>query len=210
MDLGDLVAWTLDVIARLGYPGIGGLIALEGVFPLVPSELILPLAGSLAAGGQLALPLLLLAAVTGSLASATLYYSVARYGGEPLVGRLIDRWGRWLFLTRDDLARTRAWFERRGPLMVLVGRFTPGLRTLISVPAGLAGMPYPRFALYTVLGSGVWNGGLLLAGWLLGEHWTSVQGWLAPIAPLVYGGLLLLVVVFVWRRYTARRQQPDV
>jgi membrane protein DedA with SNARE-associated domain len=204
VDLGQIVAWIQNVIATLGYPGIAGLIALEGVIPLVPSEIILPLAGSLAARGQLLLPLLLLAAVLGSVASASLYYAIARWGGEPLIGRLLDRWGRWLMLSRADLDTTRAWFVRRGPLMVIVGRFTPGLRTLISVPAGLAGMPYPQFALYTALGSSVWNGGLLLAGWLLGANWPSVQGWLAPIAPVIYLALLLLVAVFFWRRFAAR------
>jgi membrane protein DedA with SNARE-associated domain len=205
VDLGDIVAWVQNVIAALGYPGIAGLIALEGVFPLVPSELILPLAGSLAARGQLALPLLLLAAVLGSLASATLLYSIARWGGEPLIGRLLDRWGRWILMSRDDLDHTRAWFNRRGHIMVLFGRFTPGLRTLISVPAGLTRMPYPKFVLYTALGSGVWTGGLLGAGWLLGENWPRVQGWVAPIAPLIYLTLLILVVVFFWRRWSARR-----
>ena len=88
--------------------------------------------------------------------------------------------------------------------MVLVGRFTPGLRTLISVPAGLAGMPYPQFALYTALGSAIWNGGLLLAGWLLGANWPSVQGWVAPIAPIIYVALLVLAVAFFWRRFATR------
>ncbi|HMA36319.1 MAG TPA: DedA family protein [Chloroflexia bacterium] len=205
MDLGTLVTWIQTVIATLGYPGILALIALEGVFPLVPSEIILPLAGSLAAQGRLSLFLLLPAAVGGSALSASLLYGIARWGGAPLVGRLLDRWGRWLLLSRADLDRTQAWFERRGPLMVLIGRFTPGLRTLISVPAGLARMSYPRFLLYTCLGSSVWNGGLLLAGWLLGANWPSVQGWVTPIAPLIYLVLLVLVVVFFARRYAARR-----
>lgn len=204
MDLGELVAWFQRIVAALGYPGVGGLIALEGVFPLVPSELILPLAGSLAAADRLSLPLLLLAAVLGADLSASLLYAVARWGGEPLVGRFIDRWGRWLLLSRDDITRTRAWFARRGPLMVLVGRFTPGLRTLISVPAGLAAMPYPRFLLYTSLGSAVWSGGLLMAGWLLGANWSRVQGWLAPIAPLIYLTLLAAAGVFFWRRRVTR------
>jgi membrane protein DedA with SNARE-associated domain len=206
VDLGDVVGWVQQIIAALGYPGVGGLIALEGVFPLVPSELILPLAGSLASQGRLSLPLLLLAAITGSVLSASLLYSVARWGGEVLIGRWLDRWGRWVLLSRDDLDGARRWFERRGSVMVLVGRFTPGLRTLISVPAGLAGMPYPRFALYTALGSGVWNGALLLAGWLLGANWPRVQGWVAPIAPIIYAALLLVAGVFFWRRFTARRR----
>ena len=205
MDAGDLIGWVQGVIATLGYPGITVLIALEGVFPLVPSELILPLAGSLAAQGRLSLPLLLVAAVVGSVASASLLYGLARWGGEPLVGRWLDRWGRWLFLSRADLTRTQGWFAGRGPLMVLVGRFTPGLRTLISVPAGLARMPYPQFALYTALGSSVWNGSLLLAGWLLGANWPRVQGWVAPIAPIIYLTLLTLVAVFFWRRWRAAR-----
>ncbi len=165
----------------------------------------MPLAGSLAGQGRLSLPLLYLAAVSGSVVSASALYGIARWGGEPLIGRLLDRWGRWVLLSRDDLGHTRAWFARRGPLMVMVGRFTPGLRTLISVPAGLARMPYPRFALYTALGSSVWDGGLLVAGWLLGANWPQVQGWLAPIAPLLYLALLVLAAVFFTRRFLARR-----
>ncbi|MGI8589017.1 MAG: DedA family protein [Chloroflexia bacterium] len=200
----DIIGWVQNIIATLSYPGIAALIALEAIFPLVPSELILPLAGSLAARGQISPLLLLPAASLGSVIGATFYYAVARYGGEPLIGRFLDRWGRWLMLSRADLVRTREWFDRRGPLMVMVGRFTPGLRTLISVPAGLAEMPYPKFVLYTALGSSVWNGGLILAGWLLGENWPSVQGWVAPIAPVIYLALLVLLVVFFWRRLAAR------
>ncbi len=205
MDLGAVVSWIQGVITTLGYSGIAALIALEGVFPLIPSEIILPLAGSLAAQGRLALPLLLLAAVAGSVASASLLYGLAHWGGERRIGAWLDRWGRLLLLSRADLERTRAWFARRGPLMVLIGRFTPGLRTLISVPAGLAGMPYPQFVLYTALGSTVWNGGLLLAGWLLGANWPRVQGWLAPIAPIIYLVLLILVAAFFWRRFATRQ-----
>src|SRR5438270_12957030 len=108
MDLAKLVAWTQAVVGALGYPGITALIALEGVFPIIPSEIILPLAGSLAAQGTFSLPLLLLAAVVGSLASASLLYAVARWGGEALIGGWIDRWGRSVMLSRDDLERTRA------------------------------------------------------------------------------------------------------
>ena len=124
-DLFDtLFAWAQDVMLRLGYPGVLLLIALETVFPPIPTELILPMAGYLSAQGRFEWPLLALAATGGSLLGATLLYSLARWGGEPLLARLLDRWGRYVGLAASDLGGVQRWFDRNGEKMVVIGRIT--------------------------------------------------------------------------------------
>ena len=214
--MSDLVnsvfSWAQSVMLSLGYPGITLLIALETVFPPMPTELILPLAGSLSAQGRFGWPGLVVAATIGSLMGATLLYGLARWGGEPVVARLLDRYGRYFGLSSADLTSVQRWFDRNGEKMVVLARITPGLRTLISVPAGLALMPLPRFWLYTALGSGLWNSALMLAGRALGENWSQVEAVLGPIGPVVYGVLLLVLMLFVgrrlWRQRQARRPPP--
>ena len=203
--VGAIFAWAQDVLKTLGYPGVTLLIALETFFPLVPTELILPLTGYLSAQGQFAWPWLVVAATLGSLIGATSLYGAARWGGAPLVARVLDRYGRYFGFSSADLGGVQRWFDRNGEKMVVIARVTPGLRTLISVPAGLGRMPLARFWLYTALGSGLWNGALIGAGYLLGDHWDQVEGVLAPIGPLVYLAMIAAVVFIVARRLWQRR-----
>jgi membrane protein DedA with SNARE-associated domain len=210
---GDLFAWAQEVIAQLGYPGITFLIALETFFPLVPTELILPLAGYLSAQGRMEWWAVELAATLGSLIGATSLYALARWGGAPLVARVLDRYGRYFGFSSADLGGVQRWFDRNGEKMVVIARITPGLRTLISVPAGLGQMPLARFWLYTALGSGLWNGALILAGRLLGDNWRLAEGILRPIGPIIYV-LMIAAVVFVvarrlWQKRQAARRPPD-
>src|SRR6266568_9509454 len=133
----QLVTWAIGVITAIGYPGIALLIALEAVFPPIPSEVILPLAGSLSASGTFNPFLVLLSAVIGSCMGPTLLYSIGRSGGEARIARWLDRYGKWLLLSPADLYTTRDWFGRHGTWAVLVARVLPGMRTFVSVPAGL-------------------------------------------------------------------------
>ncbi len=203
---GDLFAWAQEVIAQLGYPGIALLIALETIFPLIPTELILPLAGYLSAQGRLEWWAVEIAATFGSLVGASSLYGLARWGGAPLVGRVLDRYGRFFGFSSADLVGVQRWFDRNGERMVAIARITPGLRTLISVPAGLGRMPLLRFWLYTAIGSGLWNGALIFAGRLLGDNWRQVEGILAPIGPVVYVLMIAAVVFIVGRRMWQKRQ----
>ena len=204
--VGAIFAWAQDVLKTLGYPGVTFLIALETFFPLIPTELILPLTGYLSAQGQFEWPWLVVAATLGSLIGATSLYGAARWGGAPVVARILDRYGRLFGFSSADLVSVQRWFDRNGEKMVVIARVTPGLRTLISVPAGLALMPLPRFWLYTALGSGAWNGGLIGAGYLLGDHWDQVEGVLAPIGPLIYLLMIAAVVFVVARRLWQQRE----
>lgn len=205
----DLIAWATEVIRTIGYPGLAFLIALESVFPPIPSEVILPLSGSLSASGHFFFPFALLAATIGSTAGASILYSLGRWGGETRIGNWLDRYGKFILLDRDDLYKSRDWFAKHGTYAVLVARLIPGMRSIVSIPAGLAGMPYPRFALLTAIGGGLWNAALIGAGYYLGRNWESVEGWLAPFGPIVYGIIILLLAVFVTRRLWAKFGPPS-
>ena len=203
-----IVTWALEVIATVGYPGIAFLIALEQVFPPIPSELILPLSGSLSASGRFNFAAALAAATVGSLTGASVLYGIGRWGGARRIGDWLDRYGKWMLLSRDDLDKSRVWFARYGSLTVLIARFIPGMRTFVSVPAGLALMPYWRFLLFTAIGSGLWNAGLIGAGYYLGKNWEQVKDWLAPFGPLIYVIMVLVLGLFVGRRLWARFGPP--
>lgn len=200
----QLGIWAIDVISAIGYPGITLLIALESILPILPSEIVLALSGSLSASGRFNIFVVLLVSLLGSLSGASFWYAVARWNGETRLGDWLDLYGKWLLLSRADLDSSRRWFARYGAVTVAACRVIPGMRTIVSVPAGLTGMPYGRFLLFTALGSSIWNGTLILAGYLLGKNWSQVEGWLAPFGPIVYGFIALLVIIFVARRLWAR------
>ncbi len=198
--IAQVIAWATWVIATVGYAGVALLIALEVVFPPIPSEVILPLAGSLSASGRFNVILVIVAATIGSLMGASLLYAIGRWGGERRIGGWLDHYGKWLLLSSDDLYKTRDWFARHGNYAVLVARLIPGMRSYVSVPAGLASMPFGRFLAFSAIGSGIWNSILVLAGYYLGSNWDTVQGWLAPLGPIVYLFIFGLLVVFVVKR----------
>ena len=200
----QLVAWATEVISTVGYLGVALLIALESVFPPIPSEVILPLSGSLSAAGRFNAFIMLAFATLGSLAGASILYSIGRWAGERRIGGWLDRYGKWLLLSRDDLYRSREWFYKHGNAAVLVARVIPGMRSIVSIPAGLSSMPYPRFALFTAIGSAMWDGALIGAGYILGKNWEQVKGWIAPFGPIVYGFIALLLAIFVVRRLWAK------
>lgn len=202
--IAGVIAWATWVIATVGYAGVALLIALEVVFPPIPSEVILPLAGSLSASGRFNVVLVILSATVGSLMGASLLYAIGRWGGERRIGGWLDRYGKWILLSRDDLYKTRDWFSRHGNYAVLVARLVPGMRSYVSVPAGLASMPFGRFLAFSAVGSGIWNSILVLAGYYLGSHWDAVEGWLAPLGPIVYLFIFALLAVFVVRRLRAK------
>lgn len=176
--------------------GLAGVMALESVVPPIPSELVLPLAGSLVAGGQLSFLIALVAATAGSVVGAWALYALGRFGGRPALLRL----GPLLRLDHARLARMEAWFARRGDWVVLVGRLVPGLRAVVSVPAGMGGMPLRRFLLLTALGSLVWNAGLIGVGEALADRWAEVAAVVAPASTGLLVGAAALVPAVWWLR----------
>ena len=170
----QMVDWITGFISSTGYLGIALLMFAENVFPPIPSELIMPFAGFVAARGELNPIGVLVAGVVGSLLGAVPWYLAGRWVGSERLKRMADRHGRWLTVSRQDLDRAEAWFHRYGLVSVVVGRLVPAVRTLISVPAGITRMhPIPFFA-YSAVGTVVWTGFLVGSGYLLESHYERV------------------------------------
>lgn len=202
--LSDFADWVTDVIESLGYVGIASLIALENVFPPIPSELILPLTGFLCGQGRFWLPAAVLAATVGSVVGALILYGVARWLGEQRLHWLVGRFGKFLLLKEGDLDRASAWFSRHGGKAVLIGRLVPVVRSLVSIPAGFAPMPLSRFVVYTAVGSALWNGALIGLGWALGDRWEQVQRYGQLLEYAVLAALVVGTGWFIWRRRSSR------
>lgn len=194
--------WITGIVDRTGYLGVAGLMFLENLFPPVPSEVIMPLAGFTAARGDLHLVPVILAGMAGSLAGAVFWYLVGSWLGAERLKRWTARHGRWLTLTPDEIDRAHAWFDQHGGKAVLLGRLVPAVRTLISVPAGLSGMRWAPFLAYSAVGTALWTGLLAVAGYLLEDQYQRVAGWLNPVSNVVLGAILLW---YLYRVATFRR-----
>lgn len=196
--------WIAGLINAIGPWGVGLLMLLENVFPPIPSELIMPLAGFVAARGEMGLVAAILAGTVGSLAGATLWYVVGRAVGADRLRRWSAHHGRWLTLSPEDVDRACAWFDRHGAGAVFFGRLVPTVRTLISVPAGLARMPLPKFLLWSGLGSLAWTSLLAIAGYLLGARYQQVEHWINPLSTAVVVGI---IGIYLWRVATWTRRR---
>lgn len=193
-----------ETITAGGAWGIAMLMLLENIFPPIPSELIMPFAGFEAAAGRLSFWAVVIAGTLGSVAGAVVWYAAGRGFGEARTLALIDRYGFWLTISREEAERALAWFARRGALAVFLGRLVPGVRTIISVPAGLAAMPFGKFLAITALGSLVWVVMLTLAGYLLEANYERVAHLLDPATKLILG---VILVTYVWRAYRLWRNR---
>ena len=185
-----------SLLASMGSLGVATLMLLENVFPPIPSEVIMPFAGYLAASGDLPFVSVVIAGTIGSVAGAFLWYWIGTLASEARLRRLIARHGRWLTISEQDLDRSLTWFRRNGGKAVFLGRMVPGVRTLISVPAGMTGMPLLPFLLYTGLGSLLWTAALTISGYLLEAQFAKVEIWINPVTNVLLGGVLVL---YVWR-----------
>ena len=195
--LGNLVT---EIVERLGYVGVALLVALENVFPPIPSELILPLAGFLCAQGTFLLPVMVLAATMGSVGGGLVLYGVGARLGEARVRRAVRRYGQWLTLDEQDLDSADSWFDRHGGKAVFLGRLAPLIRSLVSIPAGFRRMPVSRFVLYTAAGSALWNSALIGAGWALGDRWHVVERYASILQYAVVAAIVVGLTWFVIRR----------
>ena len=207
---GTIETWVIEVVEALGYLGVGLLVALESVFPPIPSEVVLPLAGFVTANGEASFLGMVAAATAGSLAGAYILYGVAAMVGPVRLRSLVARYGKWARVTTEDIDRSERWFDDRAASAVLVGRCVPLIRSLISIPAGLRRMPLLEFTVFTVIGSAIWNFALVGAGYLLGENWDRAAGPLEMMRNVVLLVLAALVLWFVWARVVRPRLGKDV
>lgn len=203
-ELTGVLGWAESVLTALGAWGVGLLVALETVFPPIPSEVILPLAGFLTTQGGLSLPLVIATATLGSyLGALTLYRLGAVLGLE----RSIDGLSRVPLVDREDLEKAARWFERHGKASVFFGRLIPGVRSLISLPAGANRMSLTSFSLCTIAGSGIWNSLLIGLGALLGGQYHVVDRYSSYLNYAVWAAVVAAVGWLVVRQ--VRRQRAD-
>ncbi|HET9871362.1 MAG TPA: DedA family protein [Propionibacteriaceae bacterium] len=194
--------WAVRLMEELGGVGAGIAIALENVFPPVPSEVILPLAGFAASRGSITLVEALGWTTAGSVVGALALYGVGAALGQRRMRKVV---GKIPLVKVEDIDHTQAWFKRHGGKAVFFGRMVPLFRSFISIPAGIERMSLVRFALLTLAGSALWNTIFVLAGFFLGENWQLVQRYGAIFQWIVVGVAVLAVGTFVVRRVRERR-----
>ena len=199
-----MLEWIQNTMTSLGYPGVALLMFLENVFPPIPSELIMPLAGFTAGRGDLSFVGVVLAGALGSLLGQLPLYYLGRWVGEDKLVAWADRYGKWLTVSGNDIKKADDWFDKHGHKTVFFARLVPGLRSLISIPAGLSEMQLPTFLIYSALGTGLWALLLAALGGLLGENYEAVDTYLGPVAFVVLGGLAVWALVWVVRRRRAQ------
>jgi membrane protein DedA with SNARE-associated domain len=200
--LSSFFHWLADTILRLGYPGIMVLMAIESSVLPLPSELVMPPAGYLAAKGQMNSVLAVGAGTLGSVIGALVNYALALFVGEPL----LRKYGKYVLVSARSLDRTEAFFRRHGEISTLIGRLLPVVRHLISIPAGVSRMNLGRFIFFTALGAGLWCAILTYLGWIIGRHGQEVEAVIGTyvhhtLLTYVLPGVVILVGVYVlWRR----------
>ncbi|NES28779.1 DedA family protein [Micromonospora terminaliae] len=202
-----LTGWVASVIDSFGAVGVALLVALESIIPPIPSEVVLAMAGYLAAEGRFNLVLIVLAATAGSLLGALVLYWLGAALGE-------ERLKRWLdhipLVDREDLEKADRWFERHGRWAVLIGRVVPVVRSLVSVPAGANRMPLGEFILLTTLGSGVWNALIVGAGFALGSRWERVNQYSDWFNYAIFAVFAVMIVSWVVKKVRRRRARRSV
>ncbi len=189
--------WAISVMETLGVAGAALLVAIESLFPPIPSELILPLAGFTASRGSFDLVSVIVATTIGSVVGALLLYGLGFWIGAERLARIADRIP---LMSGADVQKAMAWFHRFGPIAVLLGRFVPIVRSLISIPAGVDRMRLWLFLLLTTIGSGIWNTLFVVLGFVLGENWVVVEDIASRYSRAVLViAIVVLVALIAWR-----------
>ena len=209
--MSQVSAWVLIIMAKFGYLGIIFAMFAENVFPPIPSELIMPAAGFAVARGDLNLILVILAGTLGSVLGALPLFYLGRFVIEDRLMVFTEKYGKYVFVKPSDIRSSSVWFDKHGSKAVFFGRMVPGIRSFISIPAGMSKMPMLPFLVFTALGSSIWTSLLTIAGYYFGENYEIIETMLAPYSK---GFLLLAVVIiigwFMKRRLMARRNINNI
>lgn len=197
--------WIIRLVEGGGYWGVLALMALENIFPPIPSELIMGVAGIAVAHGRMEPAPLMIAAGVGSTLGNLAWFVLGRATGYHHLKPFVDRWGRWLTLDWPEVEALARFFARHGQWVVFGVRFAPVMRTMISLPAGMAKMGWLRFTLFTLAGTSVWNAILLAAGYWLGRNFGAIDQVTGPFA---IGVLVLVTAAYLWRLLRRRPATP--
>ena len=198
-----MTKWIMNLMNSAGYFGIVFLMFVENVFPPIPSEFIMPLAGFMAAEDKFPLLGVIVAGTVGSVLGALPLYYLGAKLGEDRLKKLAERHGRWLTVSPDDVDRANRWFDRHGAKAVLFCRLVPGIRSFISIPAGINRMNLVSFLLFTSIGAGVWTSLLACAGYLLRANFRQIGEYLDIATYIVFG---TIIVFYFWRVFNYKKQ----
>ncbi len=199
-------AWITDFMEQFGYFGIFLMLAFENIFPPIPSEVILPFGGFMTTTSSLTIPGVIIAATLGSLLGAVILYYIGRLLDVERMEKLVDRWGHIIRITKKDIHKADNWFDKYGYWTVLFCRMIPLVRSLISIPAGMSGMKFGVFMLFTTIGTLGWNLLLVLIGAALGESWSDIALYMDMYSNVVYA-LIAVGVVFLGILYFRKRSR---
>jgi membrane protein DedA with SNARE-associated domain len=191
--------WVVRLIEQSGYLGVGFLMFLETIFPPIPSEVIMPVAGMAAAEGKMSFPLVVASGTAGAMLGNIVWYLAARALGHDRLRPFIQRHGKWLTMNWKDVERVHHWFDDHGIALVMLGRLVPTIRSIISIPAGLLDMRFRNFVIASTIGTAVWTAILTGAGYKLQENFHEIGKVIGPLSNFV---LIALVGVYVWRLFT--------
>jgi membrane protein DedA with SNARE-associated domain len=197
--------WVIRLIEQTGYVGVFLLMFLETVFPPIPSEVIMPIAGLAAARGQMALWGVIVSGTLGAMLGNFFWYLLARVIGIDRFRPFIEKHGRWLTLDWPDVEKAEKLFGRFGGIVVGIGRMLPTVRSIVSIPAGLLHMRLKSFLLWSTVGTAGWSAGLAIAGYMLGRRFDRIETVIGPLSMIV---IALIIAAYVWRQLTWRRRHP--
>ena len=210
MQLGDLLngikIWVEQIISSMGYVGLYLVMFLENVFPPIPSEVVLPLAGSLTLTGRFSILWITVIGMLGSLTGAFLFYGLGKWLGEPRVRILMEKFGRYALLSTNDLDRSLEWFDKYDDWVIFFSRMVPIVRSLISIPAGIAAMDITKFSFFTILGTALWSFLLALGGKLLGEQWPLIAEFINTYQNIVLVVTGSAVILFIGSRLLKKKK----
>ncbi|MDP4133425.1 MAG: DedA family protein [Bacillota bacterium] len=201
--------WIIDIMNQFGYLGIAMLIAIENVFPPIPSEVILTFGGFMTTVSNMNVWLVSLFATIGSVAGAIILYYIGRLVTPERLGWFIDKWGFILRIKKQDIKKAEGWFNKRGYLTVFFCRFIPIVRSLISIPAGMARMKIGKFLLFTTLGTAVWNIVLVSLGAFAGENWEHIVNYIDTYSYIVFVVLAAACIGFIIWFLNKRKSEKD-
>ena len=210
MQLGDALnaikIWVEQIISSMGYVGLYLVMFLENVFPPIPSEVVLPLAGSLTLTGRFSVFWITIIGMLGSLTGAFLFYGLGKWLGEPRVRTIIEKYGRYVLLSTNDLDRSLEWFDKYDDWVIFFSRMVPIVRSLISIPAGIASMNITKFSFFTILGTALWSFLLALGGRLLGEQWPLIAEFINTYQNIVLVIAIAAVLLFIGSRLSKKKK----
>ncbi|MGQ9705908.1 MAG: DedA family protein [bacterium] len=204
--IAPIVKWILNVISSLGYSGIVILMTIESACVPLPSEIIMPFSGYLAFTGRFNIHLASIAGAVGCAVGSTLSYISGYYGGRPL----IERYGRFILISKHELDRADMFFIRFGSSAVFIARLLPIIRTFISLPAGISKMPFTRFIVYSFIGSIPWCYALAYTGKILGENWLIIKNYIHKFDILIAIFIVALIVLFIIYKIKSRIKREDI